>query len=123
MVLSEQLAVQDMVALGQFLLLPEDDLTLATVLKGPLFGFDEDSSVRSRLRSRRSEICGAGCVSPRQSSTAASPGAVERLSALLARADFVPPYELFAEILGARAGGSAMLRGSAPRPTTRSTNS
>ena len=40
--LAEQLAVQDLVALGQFLLLPEDDLTLATVLKGPLFGIAED---------------------------------------------------------------------------------
>src|SRR5260370_31503174 len=42
LILSEQLAVQDLVALGQFLLLPEDDLTLATVLKGPLFGIDEE---------------------------------------------------------------------------------
>ena len=40
--LAEELAVQDLVALGQFLLLPEDDLTLATVLKGPLFGITED---------------------------------------------------------------------------------
>ena len=41
MVLTDQLAVMDLVALGAFLLLPEDDLTLATVLKGPLLGFDE----------------------------------------------------------------------------------
>ena len=32
----------DLVALGEFLLLPEDDLTLAVVLKGPLIGFDDD---------------------------------------------------------------------------------
>ena len=40
--LVEQLAVEDMMALLRFLLLPEDDLNLATVLKGPLGGFDED---------------------------------------------------------------------------------
>ena len=40
--LAEELAVQDLIALGRFLLLPEDDLTLATVLKGPLFGVSED---------------------------------------------------------------------------------
>ena len=34
LILTEQLAVQDLVALGRFLLLPEDDLTLATVLRG-----------------------------------------------------------------------------------------
>jgi ATP-dependent helicase/nuclease subunit A len=46
MVLSEQLAVMDLVALGRVLLLPDDDLTLATVLKGPLFGFTEDELFR-----------------------------------------------------------------------------
>ena len=42
MVLTEQLAAMDLMALGKFLLLPEDDLTLATVLKGPFIGFDDD---------------------------------------------------------------------------------
>jgi len=41
MVLSEQLAVRDLIALGEFLLLPEDELNLATVLKGPMIGFSE----------------------------------------------------------------------------------
>ncbi|HEX4113230.1 MAG TPA: 3'-5' exonuclease, partial [Stellaceae bacterium] len=36
--------------------------------------------------------------------------AAAELSALLARADFVPPYELYAELLGARGGRRAMLR-------------
>ena len=44
--LAGELAVQDLIALGRFLLLPEDDLTLATVLKGPLFGFSEDDLFR-----------------------------------------------------------------------------
>jgi ATP-dependent helicase/nuclease subunit A len=38
MVLMNQLAVQDLVAFGAVLLHPEDDLTLATVLKSPLIG-------------------------------------------------------------------------------------
>jgi len=40
--LSGHIAVMDLVALGEALLTPEDDLTLATVLKSPLFGCDED---------------------------------------------------------------------------------
>ena len=40
--LTDQIAVQDLIVLGDFLTLPEDDLALATVLKGPLFGFDDD---------------------------------------------------------------------------------
>ncbi|HJU19721.1 MAG TPA: UvrD-helicase domain-containing protein, partial [Stellaceae bacterium] len=107
LVLTQQLAVQDLIALGRFLLLPEDDLNLATVLKGPLFGIDEESlfdlahgrgaeSLWSRLRAR-------AAADPRLREIA------ERLSALLARADFVPPYELYAEILGAGGGRRAVL--------------
>ena len=42
LVLTEQIAVQDLMALGDFLCLPEDDLALASVLKSPLFGLDDD---------------------------------------------------------------------------------
>ncbi|MGF1620321.1 MAG: double-strand break repair helicase AddA [Rhodomicrobiaceae bacterium] len=42
MKLTEQLAVMDLMALGDALLLPEDDLTLAALLKSPVFGFDDD---------------------------------------------------------------------------------
>lgn len=107
LILTEQLAVQDLVALGRFLLLPEDDLTLATVLKGPLFDIDEetlfdlaygrgDDRLWSRLRS--------GAIENPKLRHAA-----ERLSGLLARADFVPPYELYAEILGAEGGRRTLL--------------
>ena len=40
--LIEEIAVMDLLALGQVMLLPEDDLSLASVLKSPLFGLDED---------------------------------------------------------------------------------
>ena len=41
MKLLDQLAVEDVLAFARFLLLPEDDLTLACVLKGPLIGLDD----------------------------------------------------------------------------------
>jgi len=40
--LTEQLAVMDLMVLGDVLLLPADDLALATLLKTPFFGFDDD---------------------------------------------------------------------------------
>ena len=107
LLLTDQLAVQDLIALGRFLLLPEDDLTLATVLKGPLFGVSEDELYLlaydrgdERLWSRLRRMAGE---SPRLRQAA------ERLRQLLARADFVPPFELYAEILGADDGRRAML--------------
>ena len=42
LVLIEQIAVQDLMALGDFFMLPEDDLALAAVLKSPLIGLDDD---------------------------------------------------------------------------------
>ncbi|MBN8194662.1 hypothetical protein JI667_21430, partial [Bacillus sp. NTK074B] len=44
--LGEVLAVKDLIALLRFLALPEDDLSLATVLRSPLFGLDEDALFR-----------------------------------------------------------------------------
>jgi ATP-dependent helicase/nuclease subunit A len=108
MVLTEQIAVMDLVALGQFLLLPEDDLTLATVLKSPFVGLTEDElfalahprghrRLWTELRQRADE-------------TVAFKSAHAFLSELLARADFMPPYELYADLLGRRGGRKALLQ-------------
>ena len=107
MKLTDQIAVEDLIALGNFLLLPEDELTLASVLKSPLFDWDDDllyalahgraGSLWTELRRRAAE-------------RAEFEHAADELSALLARADFVPPYELYAQVLGARRGRHAMLR-------------
>ena len=106
MVLSDQLAVMDLVALGRSLLLPEDDLTLASVLKGPLVGLTEerlfdlaygrDGSLWAELKRRAAE----------------GPDFEEAhafLSRLQARADFVRPYELYGELLGAGGGREKLL--------------
>ena len=42
LVLTEHLAVKDLISLGEFLLLEEDDLALAEILKSPLFGLTEE---------------------------------------------------------------------------------
>ena len=43
LILTEHIAVMDLLALADALLLPDDDLALATLLKSPLFGLDEDA--------------------------------------------------------------------------------
>ncbi|OWG87563.1 double-strand break repair helicase AddA, partial [Escherichia coli] len=40
--LTSHIAIQDLMALGRFVLQPSDDLSLASVLKSPLFGWDDD---------------------------------------------------------------------------------
>ena len=101
MVLTEQLAVMDLVAMGEFFLLPENDLNLATVLKGPLIGWDEDQLFE--LAHRRTGSLWAALRSRPDNE------AYGTLSALLARADFVPPFELYTEMLGAGGGRRRIL--------------
>jgi ATP-dependent helicase/nuclease subunit A len=101
--LTEQLAVQDLIALGQFLLLPEDDLTLATVLKGPLFGVSEEALYRLAYDRGGQNLWQRLRRDPNLAEVS------DRLADLLNRADFVPPYELYATILSAEGGKRAML--------------
>jgi ATP-dependent helicase/nuclease subunit A len=65
LVLTEHIAVMDLMALADALLLPQDDLALATVLRSPLFGFSDDelfavawkrdASLRAALASKAGE--------------------------------------------------------------------
>ena len=41
--LSESVAVQDLISLAKFILLPDDDLSLAEVLKSPIFGWNDEA--------------------------------------------------------------------------------
>jgi ATP-dependent helicase/nuclease subunit A len=105
--LTEQLAVEDMIALGNFLLLPEDDLTLATVLKGPLFAFDEEQLFA--LAHGRGNVSLWRALYARADEHKLFRHAVDTLTGLLARADFAPPYELFADVLGPLGGRRRIL--------------
>jgi ATP-dependent helicase/nuclease subunit A len=96
------LAVQDLVSLARFLLLPDDDFTLANVLKGPFFGFDDDNDLFPLAFARPGTLWQRlGELAPTNPKFAA---ARARLDALLARADFAPPYEIFARVLEAEGG-------------------
>ena len=106
MVLTEHLAVMDLIALGRFLLLPDDDLTLATVLKGPLIGLSEEQ-LFELAHGRSGRLWAA--LSARAKSNDEFSTAHRALSELLALTDYLPPFELFAEILGARRGREKLL--------------
>ena len=105
LVLTDQPAVADLLALCDVLLLPEDDLQLACVLTSPLGGLSDDSlmalamgrtgSLWSDLRARAGE-------------RAEWQAAHDLIAALLARVDYASPHALLVEALG-RLGGRARL--------------
>lgn len=96
MVLTDQIAVMDLMALAEFALLPEDDLVLATVLRSPFVDVSEEDlfhlahgrggSLWSALRGR--------------AKAAAYEQAATFLSEVLARVEVLRPYEFFIAALG-----------------------
>ena len=94
--LADQIAVQDLVSLGDFLTLPEDDLALAEVLKSPIFDLDDDDLTAfapARKGTLWKALLGASPVNPRLAE------AVELLRKWRREADFAPPYEFLAALL------------------------
>lgn len=102
MQITDQLAVMDLVAFGRFLLMPEDDLTLAEVLKSPLIGLDDDQLfdiAHNRLRTLWHAL--------REKAATVEDGSIFArayafLFKWLGRVDYERPFELYAELLGGR---------------------
>jgi ATP-dependent helicase/nuclease subunit A len=92
LILTDHIVVMDLLALADALLLPEDDLALATVLKSPLFGLTEDElfklawersgSLRAALSERRPDLAA-------------------RFDTMARDARALPPFAFYAALLGA----------------------
>ncbi len=105
MALARQLAVQDLIAFGQFLLLPDDDLTLATVLKGPFFQWSEER-LFALAHGRPGSLWQA-----LQAATASQERAdAKRLAGWLRRAGGLAPFPFYSALLTEH-GGRAAIRG------------
>ncbi len=95
MLLSQQIAVQDLISLGKFLLFPQDDLSLAEALTSPLFSIEEklledacwerkDRSLWEVLQEKDNQQAHIIC---------------SQLQTLLKNLDYIRPYELFNYVL------------------------
>ncbi|MCZ4090938.1 double-strand break repair helicase AddA [Sinorhizobium psoraleae] len=109
LVLTSHIAIQDLMALGRFVLLPEDDLSLAALLKSPLFNLGEedifelaarrveDESLWQRLRT-----LGAEERSPYQE-------VVRTLAGYADLARHLLPHDFYARVLSVHGGRAAFL--------------
>ncbi len=98
MKLTEQIAVMDLMALGRAVLLPEDDLSLAEVLKSPLIGLDDDQLFAiAGNRGDQSLWSALRALADRDSTFAPMRDAVQ---GWMAQADFVAPFDFYARLLG-----------------------
>jgi ATP-dependent helicase/nuclease subunit A len=96
LVLTEQIAVADLMALGDFLCLPEDDLALANVLKSPLFGLD-DAALTALAPERQGFLWQE--LLARAGTDARFRAPAETLERWRTRAHRMPPFEFYAALL------------------------
>jgi ATP-dependent helicase/nuclease subunit A len=105
LVLTEQPAVQDLMALGQALLLPQDDLTFACLLTSPLGGLSDDDLMELAVK-RTGPLW--EMLRNRAGENPAWARARSLFETLLSRVDYTSPYALFAEALGPLGGRSRL---------------
>ena len=102
-VLTEQIAAMDLIALGRFVLQREDDLTLAALLRSPLCGLEE-KDLYDLAHNRKADLWSALVAQ------ASRPSCRARLSsAMLERADYAPPFEFYSHALTALGGQEKLL--------------
>ena len=97
--IARHIAVNDLVALGRAVLLPQDDLMLATVLKTPLIGFDDDDLI-ALAPGRKGSLYDALAHAPEERYRAAT----ETFAQWCRDAEALPPFEFYSKLLGAGGG-------------------
>ena len=99
--LNAPLSVQDLLAAIRFVLQPDDDLSLASLLVSPLLGWNQDQLMVAAPRGSGSlwqhlqRILGGTALAP--------------LRAMLGRADIATPYQFLEELLSGGLGGRRKL--------------
>ncbi len=102
--LGAEMAVKDLLALLAFLATPEDDLSLAVVLKSPLVGWDEQT-----LFTLAQERGKKFLWQVLRAATDQHARLIAMLNDLLLQADFLRPYELLERVLTHYSGRKLLL--------------
>ncbi|WP_020181460.1 double-strand break repair helicase AddA [Methylopila sp. M107] len=95
LVVGEHIAVMDLLALGDAIVTPDDDLALACALKGPLFGLDDDDLMAVAPRRGARRLADALRDGPGRTIAAA-----DRFAGFVAEAARRSPFDFYAHTLG-----------------------
>jgi ATP-dependent helicase/nuclease subunit A len=93
--LTSHLAVQDLLSLGQFLLQPQDDLALATVLTSPLIGLTHQELMEVAIN-RQGSLWAELAT---QQTTPSYQKAYTWLKKIFDKTDYLSPFDLFSYVL------------------------
>ncbi|GBR46809.1 double-strand break repair helicase AddA [Neokomagataea thailandica] len=114
--LTETVAVRDLMTLCAALLLPQDDLMLASVLTSPLGGLTDESLMALATKDGRGPALGKGgqplwtVLRGRHQEREDWRAAWRMLSGLYTRVDYATPYRLLSEALGQYSGRARLLQ-------------
>lgn len=100
--LNAPLGVQDLLAAVRFVLQPDDDLSLASLLVSPLLGWTQDELMAAAAPDRRGSLW-------RQLRETQPADRLALLEAMLARADLTTPYQFLEELLSGPIDGRRKL--------------
>jgi ATP-dependent helicase/nuclease subunit A len=106
LILSEHIAVMDLMALGDALTLEQDELALASVLKSPLFRLDEND-LFALAHERRGTL--AAALVERAKTEKRFGDAAEKFLRWRAEASALRPFDFYSRVLGRDNGREQML--------------
>ena len=99
--LKESIAVKDLLSLAKFVLLPSDDLSLAEILKSPLFGWDDDQLYEVAFGREGTLWNAVKDKSPKTASV---------LTDMITYSRRYAPYEFFARVLDMLVDGQSLMK-------------
>jgi ATP-dependent helicase/nuclease subunit A len=102
--LKDHIAVMDLIAAGRAALLPDDDLTLAAVLKSPLIGLNDDQLLEFAAR-RRASLAQA----LEDSDDLFARETARRIAEWRTQARALTPFSFYARLLGEDGGRQALI--------------
>jgi ATP-dependent helicase/nuclease subunit A len=104
LVLTSHIAIQDLLALGRFLLLPADDLSLMAVLKSPLFDLAEDDVFAIAALRGEGESCWSHVQKFATDGNERFVAAVARMTIFIALSKSCSVHDFYARVLGSHGG-------------------
>lgn len=107
LIITEHLAVKDLIALGDFLLLPDDSLSLACVLKSPLISFSEDDLFAVAYGREKKSLWHS--LKEKAYMNVKFRHAVDYLYNILNKVDFYTPFALYCYVLEASGGRKQLI--------------
>lgn len=99
LVLTSHIAILDLMAIARITLQPDDDLSLAALLRSPVFSLSDDE-LTSLASGRKGRISLLARLRERASGNLKLAGIAADLERWRAEADHVPVFEFFARVLG-----------------------